>query len=158
MFRFRFGLIRCFLSADPILGAAAAILEAPETVAETVVEPVAIVAPATKPRKKATAKKKATKKAAAKVVKVTKKAKRGRGRPKVYSPAQERYFAKLMRKNTATHVRKVLNAKSNSKLAQERDLTIVPKPLNISMPTLLKIASEHNVELAVGRPKIAKAA
>ncbi len=77
---------------------------------------------------------------------------RGRGRPAVYVGPVRKHIVKLIRLHNASGARRILNARGNSKLAKERDLTIVPKPLGISMPTLLKIGQQAEVSHPVGRP------
>jgi hypothetical protein len=154
--------------SDPVLSAGIAIIadevHSPAPIIEdtTSVEPAAepVVVPATKP--KAKKKVKAVKKVAKQVTKkkvtkkvVVKETKRGRGRPKVYTAAQEKYIAQLIKKvGNATNARKILHAK-RGKLADQRNKTIFPKPIGISMPTLLKIAAANGVELQLGRPKLA---
>jgi hypothetical protein len=132
---------------------------------EAVVAPV-VEAPAVVKAKKLKAKVKAAKAPKAKVVKakkskakvkaVKKKKKDGRGgaregagRPKLFSKGQERHIASLIRKNGSTHTAEILAARG--KLAAERDATLFPKAVKVSLPTLGRIAADHGVELHRGR-------
>ena len=98
-----------------------------------------------------------------------------RGRPPKYTGQLAKHIVRLVRVNGATEARKILNA---SVVATEADYTgpaglreeaaadereaatkrsshIVPEPLGISMPTLLKLAKDAKVTLKRGRPSIA---
>jgi len=78
--------------------------------------------------------------------------KRTVGRPAVYTGNQKRHIVGLVRQNGATNARKILNAEPGSELASKRNLNVVPEPLGISMPTLLKFAAAAGVVLHRGRP------
>ena len=82
-----------------------------------------------------------------------KKTKKGRGRPAVYVGAVRREIVRLVRAHGATGARKHLAARAGR---GDRNVKIIAKPLNISMPTLLKFAGAAGVKLHRGRP--AKAA
>jgi len=81
------------------------------------------------------------------------------GRPAVYTGNVKKHIVGLVRRHGATGARAILNAGGRSKPAQEliakRNSNLIPKPLGISMPTLLKFAAEAGVELFRGRPKAA---
>lgn len=73
------------------------------------------------------------------------------GRPQVYTGKLRKYIAKLAKKSGAMGARALLNATPKKAREGGRDLDLVPKALNISMPTILKIAKEHGVEFQMGR-------
>ncbi len=79
--------------------------------------------------------------------------KRERGRPAVYKGNVKRHIVALVRKHGASKARAILSA-SEGELVSLRSEKMVPKPLNISMPTLLKYAKEAGVVLHRGRPKL----
>ena len=74
------------------------------------------------------------------------------GRPSVYVGAVKRHIQALIRKYGLTGARNRLNAKARTALAKQRSLTLVPKPLGISMPTLSGFAREAKITLHRGRP------
>ena len=74
------------------------------------------------------------------------------GRPSVYVGAVKRHIQSLIRKYGLTGARHRLNAKARTTLAKQRSLTLVPKPLGISMPTLGNMAKEAKIKLHRGRP------
>lgn len=78
--------------------------------------------------------------------------KRERGRPAVYKGNVKRHITGLVRKHGASKTRQILNA-SDGELVLMRSEKVVPNPLNISMPTLLRYAKEAGVVLHRGRPK-----
>ena len=78
-----------------------------------------------------------------------------RGRPPVYTGNVKRHIVGLIRKHGLTGARCRLNASPKSKLAKDRSLKLVPKPLGISMPTLGKLAEAANITLYRGRPSVA---
>jgi hypothetical protein len=84
------------------------------------------------------------------------KAEKRMGRPPVYVGKIAKYIVKLIKTHNASNARKILAARSNSKLVQYRDLELVPSPLRVSMPTLCKLAKNAGVSHGRGRP--AKAA
>ena len=80
------------------------------------------------------------------------------GRPPVFFGAVKAYIVRLLRKTgNITHTRKILSSAKNTKFGRQRDLSIVPEPLNISVPTLRKFAAEKDIEFDRGRP-VSKAA
>lgn len=83
-------------------------------------------------------------------------AKRGRGRPAVYKGNVLKHIVALVKEHNASHAREILNASPRTKLAKQRNLTLVPKALGISLPTLNKYARKAGVAHSQGRP--AKAA
>ncbi len=109
-----------------------------------------VVSKPKKPKKAKKAKKVTTKK---KVKKVKKSDKRGRGRPPVFVGEQKEEILRLLALLGATGARKCLAANSKTKLAQLRNLEVIPKPLHITAPTLGKFAKEAGIKLALGRPK-----
>lgn len=141
--------------------------EVVESVAEVVAEaPKAPKAPkvkaAKKPAKKVEKKvapKKAPKKTkkAAKVSKPAKaEKKRSPGRPAVYTGALEKYITDTLKKTKSlTYTRIFFNAKTGTKAAEGRNVTLVPKALGISIPTLRKFAERANLEFPKGRPSFA---
>jgi hypothetical protein len=66
--------------------------------------------------------------------------KRGRGRPPVYTGEVATKIAELVRKHNASHALRILRARFGTK--------------KLSMPTVLKIAKAHGVELKLGRPTV----
>jgi hypothetical protein len=83
-------------------------------------------------------------------------AKRGRGRPVVYKGNVLKHIVALVKEHNAVHAQAILNAPNRTKLAKLRNLTLVPKPLGISLPTLGKYARKAGAAHGRGRP--AKAA
>jgi len=79
--------------------------------------------------------------------------KRGRGRPVVYKGNLLRHIVGLVRQFNGQQAQAILNASAKSELAQKRNLTLVPKPLGISLPTLYKYAGKAGVRNSRGRPK-----
>ncbi len=87
-----------------------------------------------------------------------------RGAPRTYTGKLETYIVSLLRKHhNATKVRLILNAPSPRKGGKpsvefaERNLTLVPKALGITPPTIGVIAKRHKIVLPKGRP-VSKAA
>lgn len=74
------------------------------------------------------------------------------GRPPKYTGNLKRHIVGLIRQHNASTAMAILNASNRSSLAQLRRLRLVPKPLGISMPTLLGYAKAAGVALKVGRP------
>lgn len=147
------GLVMLFLAADEAIGSGVA-----EAVAETpTVEPAEpVVKKARKSKPKAKAKKAATKakKAAKKTVKkvVAKEKKDGRGRPRAFEPAVERHVAALLRKfGSATVVQQILAAAKGRKFHEHRDSKLIPKPINVTLPTITKVAQRNDITLVKGR-------
>lgn len=117
-----------------------------DTVVDSGLTGVQTQAPARKPAKKA---KKKAPKAAKKVAK-----KDGRGRPPVYTGEGEKVIVKLIRQFGHTDARRILhagNGKGEKALRELRDLKVFPKPVLISMPTLVKLGKTHNIKLERGR-------
>ena len=82
--------------------------------------------------------------------------KNGRGRPVVYKGKKFlRHVATLVKNHGATGARAILNAEAGSDLAGKRSVKMVPQPLGISLPTLLKIAKKEGVVLKRGRRAVA---
>ena len=75
-----------------------------------------------------------------------------RGRPVVYKGNVRKHIVGLVRQHNASGAQAILNAGPRTALAQERNLTLVPKALGISLPTILKFAKAAGVELHRGRP------
>jgi hypothetical protein len=80
------------------------------------------------------------------------KKKRGRGRPVVFKGNVKKHIVGLLRKHGATKTRAILSA-VDGELASLRSEKTVPQPLSISMPTLIKYASQAGVKMQRGRPK-----
>lgn len=78
------------------------------------------------------------------------------GRPPKYTGNLKRHIVGLIRQHNASNAMAILNASPRSALAKQRNKSLVPQPLGISMPTLLGYAKQAKVALKVGRP--AKAA
>jgi len=98
-----------------------------------------------------------------------------RGRPDKYVGKRAKHIVNLIRKYGATNTMNILNADEAAmesdytgpaalreeaaaeerELATKRSSNIVPEPLGISMPTLLKLAKDAKVKLKRGRPRIA---
>ena len=98
-----------------------------------------------------------------------------RGRPDKYVGQRAKHIVSLIRKYGATNTMNILNASvaavaadftgpanlreeaaaEERELATKRSSRIVPEPLGISMPTLLKLAKDAKVKLKRGRPRIA---
>jgi hypothetical protein len=74
-----------------------------------------------------------------------------RTRP-TYSPMVKRHVSALARQFNATRAREILNAPVGHPDAALRNSSIVPEPLGISFPTVLKYADLKGVELKRGRP------
>jgi len=140
------GLVMLFLAADEAIGSGVA-----EAVAETPTvepaEPVVKKARKSKPKAKA---KKAAKKTVKKVV--AKEKKDGRGRPRAFEPAVERHVAALLRKfGSATVVQQILAAAKGRKFHEHRDSKLIPKPINVTLPTITKVAQRNDITLVKGR-------
>lgn len=84
--------------------------------------------------------------------KSTKKNSPRKGRPPVYTGKVKSHILSLIRKHGLTHARRILMAETDTLLADERNLKIVPNALSISMPTLSKFADEAGIERKMGRP------
>jgi len=84
---------------------------------------------------------------------MSRKQKRGRGRPKVYTGNVAKHIVGLVRKHGATKARAILNAANGSPEAKMRSSKTVPNPLGISMPTVLGLAKAAGVVLKRGRPR-----
>jgi hypothetical protein len=69
-----------------------------------------------------------------------------------YSPAVKRHVSALARATNATRAREILNAPLGTPDATLRNLSIVPLPLGISFPTVLKYSRVKGVALKRGRP------
>ena len=82
--------------------------------------------------------------------------KRGVGRPAVYKGNVRKHIVSLTVRHNASTAQDILNASPRSAQGRLRNLTLVPKALGISLPTILKFAKAAGVELHRGRP--AKAA
>jgi len=86
--------------------------------------------------------------------------KRGRGRPMVYTGVIRQTIMTLLSSNGATNTRKILNSRNGIvgvTKAERADAILrtdlgIPKPVGISMPTLLKIAGDEGIALRRGRP------
>ncbi|RDJ34939.1 MAG: hypothetical protein DWQ19_08885 [Crenarchaeota archaeon] len=78
--------------------------------------------------------------------------KRGRGRPTVYTGNVAKHIASLVKKFNGVQAREILNAGPKTELAKQRNLKLVPKALNISLPTIYKLAEKAGVKLERGRP------
>ena len=89
-----------------------------------------------------------------------------RGRPTLYTGKIENHIADLIRGNGLLQTMRILQAnprdmkghftKDISKMnpscdAAKRDLNLIPKALEITMPTLSKIAVSHGITLKMGR-------
>jgi hypothetical protein len=72
-------------------------------------------------------------------------------RPLVYKGRLAYYIARLSGRVSALQAMKILNARVGTTLAGKRSAKLVPTPLGITMPTILKIAHRYNVELPMGR-------
>lgn len=73
-----------------------------------------------------------------------------RGRPALYVGGLEKAIVKVIRKHGLTHGRTVLATEGvQAKPGQGKE------KIDISMPTLGKLAARNGVELQRGRPKIA---
>jgi hypothetical protein len=111
---------------------------------ETATIPEAVIAPvATEPKAKRTRK--------------IKKAKASKGRPPVYVGDLRKGIVKLLKQHkNATHVRAILSASGKRKadLVTLREDVGLTEKVNISMPTLLKVASAAGIELHRGRPVV----
>lgn len=75
------------------------------------------------------------------------------GRPAFYTGNLKRHIVALIRQHNANGAMRILRADCKDPLAQHRNLKLVPNPLSISMPTLLKFAAQVKLKLHVGRPK-----
>ena len=76
------------------------------------------------------------------------------GRPVKYSGPLAKHIVSMIVLHGATGARAKLNAPKRNKIANGRNHKLIPaKGLNISMPTLLKLASEGGVTLRQGRPR-----
>ena len=80
---------------------------------------------------------------------------KGRGRPPKYVGNVKKHIVSLVKQHGATGARAILNAAVRTKLGKQRNVKLVPKPLGISMPTLLGLAKAAGVKLHRGRPKAA---
>lgn len=86
-------------------------------------------------------------------------AKRGRGRPAVYTDDQRDIFAALIEDRGVSGTRDVLNSRNGvvgiTKVEQERARLRKQlgwdKPVGISMPTLLTVAKRRGISLKRGR-------
>ena len=81
-----------------------------------------------------------------------KNAKRGPGRPSVYTGNVKKHIVGLIRKYGATGARNILNAEAGTEDYALRNSNLIPDALGISLPTLGKFAKEAGVELHRGRP------
>ena len=81
-----------------------------------------------------------------------KTAKRGPGRPSVYTGNVKKHIVGLIRKYGATGARNILNAEEGTENYALRNVKLIPNALGISLPTLGKFAAEAGVELHRGRP------
>lgn len=88
---------------------------------------------------------------------VTKPAKK-MGRPPLYKGNVLKHIVALIRKHNAATAMRILRADAASELGKLRNVVLIPNPLTISQPTLLKFAGAKGVKLSVGRPKLKKAA
>lgn len=78
-------------------------------------------------------------------------ARKGAGRPARFEGVELRAVVTLIKHHGLTDSRAILAADGRSKLSKLRDLTVFPKPVSVSMPTLGTIASEAGIELHRGR-------
>lgn len=78
-------------------------------------------------------------------------AKRGVGRPPVFSKGQRKSFAAVVRKHGLTHGREILATEGVSVNLGPGKGSVV-KTFKVSLVTLGKIAKEAGVELKPGRP------
>lgn len=152
------GIAAASVAASTDILADDAVVSNPAVVAaNTVIEPVVEshnVTPevvADKPTKERKVKKV---KAAAKPAKPAKKvvAKKGKspGRPPVFVGKVKTEITRLIRKHGITGTRDILAAKKGD-LVAHRNADIVPKPLSISLPTLVKLGQKANITLKRGR-------
>jgi hypothetical protein len=115
------------------------------------VKPVTKPKPAKKPVKKPAKPAKKALVVASKVVAV----KTGKpGRPPLYFGEVKAHIADLIKQHNASHARLILNARPDSNRGKLRNLKLIPRPLGISMPTLLTIAESAGVKLQRGRPRL----
>lgn len=124
---------------------------AAETVIDPVAAPVAPVIEGTFGRSSGVKKDK-KKKAKAKKKVAVKAAKKGKspGRPPVFVGKVKTEITRLIRKHGITGTRDILAAKKGE-LAEHRNAEIVPKPLSISLPTLVKLGQKAGITLKRGR-------
>jgi hypothetical protein len=76
----------------------------------------------------------------------------GFGRPCLYIGTVKQHMLDLIRKFNISQAMDILNAVPGTELALERDLGIVPAPLGVSYPTLLKFAKEAGIKKKRGLP------
>ena len=74
------------------------------------------------------------------------------GRPPVYTGNVKRHMLHLIREYNISQAQDILNACPGTGLAARRNLDIVPRPLNVSYPTLLKFSKEAGIMKTRGRP------
>lgn len=68
------------------------------------------------------------------------------GRPPVYTGAVKRHMLALIREYNISQAMDILNALPGTTLSLKRNLDIVPVPLGVSYPTLLKFAKEAGIK------------
>ena len=79
-----------------------------------------------------------------------------RGRPVLYKGALAAHVVSLVRKHNARNALFICHAKAGTELAAKRNSKLIPSALNISMPSILKLAKASGIILHRGRPTTKK--
>ena len=74
------------------------------------------------------------------------------GRPSVYTGIVKQHMLHLIREYNISQAMDILNAVPGTELSLRRNANIVPDPLGVSYPTLLKFAKEAGIKKKRGLP------
>jgi hypothetical protein len=76
------------------------------------------------------------------------------GRPVKYHGSVKEHIVQVIRENNMAQAVRILNAVPGTQLAMRRDLRIIPAPLGITYPTIMRFSREAGLEPARrGAPK-----